>query len=86
MEVQPRSMYVIQIFMFLLKGASTAAHMHAPKPPNPQIEASWLAQVQKVCYAHEGTLNKFLIDDKGMCIPQHVEPIFRTGAKRDNRI
>ena len=23
-------------------------------------------EVQKVCYSHEGTLNKFLIDDKGM--------------------
>ena len=26
-------------------------------------------EVQKVCYAHEGTLNKFLIDDKGMHLP-----------------
>lgn len=26
----------------------------------------WHFQVQKVCYSHEGTLNKFLIDDKGM--------------------
>mmetsp|Transcript_52533 Transcript_52533/g.94242 ORF Transcript_52533/g.94242 Transcript_52533/m.94242 type:complete len:1050 (-) Transcript_52533:209-3358(-) len=25
-----------------------------------------MSEVQKVCYAHEGTLNKFLIDDKGM--------------------
>ncbi|CAE7199518.1 ADCY10 [Symbiodinium natans] len=25
-----------------------------------------MSSVQKVCYAHEGTLNKFLIDDKGM--------------------
>ena len=27
------------------------------------------SQVQKVCYSHEGTLNKFLIDDKGMSGP-----------------
>ena len=26
--------------------------------------------MQKICYAHEGTLNKFLIDDKGMLEPQ----------------
>ncbi|CAE7242806.1 ADCY10, partial [Symbiodinium necroappetens] len=33
-----------------------------------------MSSVQKVCYAHEGTLNKFLIDDKGMQRPQHLRP------------
>jgi len=33
----------------------------------------WACEVQKVCYSHEGTLNKFLIDDKGMHWAQRTE-------------
>mmetsp|Transcript_46581 Transcript_46581/g.120581 ORF Transcript_46581/g.120581 Transcript_46581/m.120581 type:complete len:1065 (+) Transcript_46581:85-3279(+) len=32
----------------------------------PQKAQELMQSVQRVCYAHEGTLNKFLIDDKGM--------------------
>jgi class 3 adenylate cyclase len=32
----------------------------------PQRAQELMVEVQKTCYAHEGTLNKFLIDDKGM--------------------
>eukprot|EP00440_Ansanella_granifera_P071923 gb/GFBE01078051.1/.p1 GENE.gb/GFBE01078051.1/~~gb/GFBE01078051.1/.p1 ORF type:complete len:1043 (+),score=304.23 gb/GFBE01078051.1/:1-3129(+) len=32
----------------------------------PKQAQELMSSVQKVCYAHEGTLNKFLIDDKGM--------------------
>mmetsp|Transcript_7189 Transcript_7189/g.20209 ORF Transcript_7189/g.20209 Transcript_7189/m.20209 type:complete len:1055 (+) Transcript_7189:96-3260(+) len=32
----------------------------------PRQAQELMVQVQKACYAHEGTLNKFLIDDKGM--------------------
>ena len=34
--------------------------------PQRHSTAFWAFEVQKVCYSHEGTLNKFLIDDKGM--------------------
>ncbi|CAE8639643.1 unnamed protein product [Polarella glacialis] len=32
----------------------------------PRLAQELMSSVQKICYAHEGTLNKFLIDDKGM--------------------
>eukprot|EP00933_Yihiella_yeosuensis_P068486 TRINITY_DN7416_c0_g2_i2.p1 TRINITY_DN7416_c0_g2~~TRINITY_DN7416_c0_g2_i2.p1 ORF type:complete len:1045 (-),score=200.64 TRINITY_DN7416_c0_g2_i2:283-3417(-) len=32
----------------------------------PKQAQELMSSVQRVCYAHEGTLNKFLIDDKGM--------------------
>eukprot|EP00930_Biecheleria_cincta_P063811 TRINITY_DN4933_c0_g2_i1.p1 TRINITY_DN4933_c0_g2~~TRINITY_DN4933_c0_g2_i1.p1 ORF type:complete len:1042 (-),score=195.94 TRINITY_DN4933_c0_g2_i1:241-3366(-) len=32
----------------------------------PKKAQDLMSSVQRVCYAHEGTLNKFLIDDKGM--------------------
>lgn len=32
----------------------------------PMIAQELMSSVQQCCYAHEGTLNKFLIDDKGM--------------------
>ncbi|CAJ1351668.1 unnamed protein product [Effrenium voratum] len=32
----------------------------------PKQAQELMSSVQKICYAHEGTLNKFLIDDKGM--------------------
>jgi class 3 adenylate cyclase len=32
----------------------------------PRKAQDLMSSVQRVCYAHEGTLNKFLIDDKGM--------------------
>lgn len=32
----------------------------------PQKAQELMSSVQRACYAHEGTLNKFLIDDKGM--------------------
>jgi len=35
-------------------------------PNGPKQAQELMSEVQKVCYAHEGTLNKFLIDDKGM--------------------
>lgn len=35
-------------------------------PDGPKQAQELMSSVQKVCYSHEGTLNKFLIDDKGM--------------------
>jgi len=32
----------------------------------PRTAQELMSSIQRVCYAHEGTLNKFLIDDKGM--------------------
>lgn len=32
----------------------------------PQLAQELMSSVQRACYRHEGTLNKFLIDDKGM--------------------
>ena len=35
--------------------------------PNGPLQAQTLMpSVQSACYAHEGTLNKFLVDDKGL--------------------
>jgi class 3 adenylate cyclase len=40
--------------------------LDAASPNGPKQAQELMSSVQKVCYAHEGTLNKFLIDDKGM--------------------
>ena len=44
----------------------------------------WHFQVQKVCYSHEGTLNKFLIDDKGMHESQMINVLAQARSFKRN--
>mmetsp|Transcript_11517 Transcript_11517/g.26706 ORF Transcript_11517/g.26706 Transcript_11517/m.26706 type:complete len:1237 (-) Transcript_11517:56-3766(-) len=50
------------ISVIFIKG--TGLDLMSPDGP-PRLQ-ELVSAVQKTCYAHEGTLNKFLIDDKGM--------------------
>jgi len=44
----------------------SGSNLDVMSPEGPRRGQELMSSVQKVCYAHEGTLNKFLIDDKGM--------------------
>ena len=56
----------------VFRGSPSADHLGIPQHHVPGVPGV-APEVQKVCYSHEGTLNKFLIDDKGMRWAQRSE-------------